>query len=600
MAQSVETKSSNKKKKKDPDGELNVARGNVISSSESKKRRIKLLATKSPLDQERIQSYLQRDHHAEERMAAMIQDDRAPKLEHLTEHQRRSLLKRSKAVHKDKALLANLERHETKRLDAAVSAADAQVILNTETPGLIQAEHDMERTTRLTQRELKNNFLDEQTAQQIYDLNLDSYAPYGIKYDRSGAAAVLFGRGGHVALMNCQQRSLKTEFYLNERVRDACFLHNTTLFATAQTNHVYIYDDAGAEIHKLDDHTDPTRLDFLPYHWLLVSVGRAGYLKYHDTSTGTLVSQHRTKLGPCDVMRQNPSNAIMHLGHKSGAVTMWSPASSTYLAKLLCHKGAPVTSLAVQGNVMVTGGADRQVRIWDLRMYKETHAYWTAAGVPTSLDISQRGVLGVGHAGHATFWSPEALRSKVQDPYMHHDMAGCSPIETLRFRPFEDVCGIGHAKGISSIVIPGSGEPNLDTNEFNTNPHTDKKQRREAEVRALLDKLSPDMISIDPDVVGGVEASDPHSRYERLKDIQEEANAKVIPKKKQKSRKRGRSKIQTQLRRKARNVVDENTVKLREARNQEKAQTQRELNTEVGGHHQTPKDVAPTALKRFF
>jgi U3 small nucleolar RNA-associated protein 7 len=589
-----------KKKKKDPDGELGVARGGIASTAESKKRRLETLAAKSPLDRERIQSLLLGSSEAQDRLAAMKQDDQAPKMDHLTEHQQRALLKRKKATHKDKALQATLERQETKRLDAAVAAVDAQVVLHTEMAGLIQPEHDMERTTRLTQVELKNKYLDEQTAQQIYDLNLSHHAPYGLKYDRSGSAALLFGRGGHVAMMNCQQRSLKTEFYLPERVRDACFLHNTTMFATAQTNHVFIYDDNGTEIHRLDDHTDPTRLEFLPYHWLLASVGRAGYLKYHDTSTGTLVSQHRTKLGPCDVMRQNPYNAILHLGHRSGAVTLWSPASSTYLAKMMCHKGAPVTALAVKDHVMVTGAPDRQVRVWDLRMYKEVHSYFCAAGAPTSLDISQRGVLGIGHAGHATFWSPEALRQKVKDPYMHHAMAGCSPVETLRFRPFEDVCGIGHSKGISSIVIPGSGEPNLDTNEYNTNPHTDKKQRQEAEVRALLDKLSPDMIALDPDAVGGVEASDPHSRYERLKDIQAEANAKVIAKKKQKSKKRGRSKIQTQLRRKARNVVDENTVKLRDAREEEKAEKQRELKANAGEHHQTPKDAAPSALKRFF
>jgi U3 small nucleolar RNA-associated protein 7 len=584
-----------KKTKQDPNGELKVARGVVESSALSKQRREELLASKSPLDQHRIKSFLQ-DQNAEARMKILKQDDAEPTTNFLSDHQQRALHKRKR----DKIVQANLERQETKRLDAAVAAADAQLVLHTEMAGLIEPEHDMERTTRLSQTDLKYNYLEEQTAQHIYDLALSHHAPYGLKYDRSGSAAILYGRGGHVAMMNCQQRALKTEFYLRERVRDACFLHNTTLFATAQTNHVFIYDHAGVEIHKLDEHTDPTRLDFLPYHWLLVSIGRAGYLKYHDTSTGLLVSQHRTKLGPCDVMRQNPFNAVMHLGHKSGAVTLWSPASSKYMAKLLCHKGAPITALAVKDHVMVTGGADRQVRIWDLRMYKELHSYWTAAGIPTSLDISQRGVLGVGHAGHATFWSPEALCTKMKDPYMHHAMAGCSPVETLRFRPFEDVCGIGHGKGISSIVIPGSGEPNLDTNEFNTNPHTDKKQRQEAEVRSLLDKLSPDMISLDPDIVGGVEASDPHSRYERLKDLQAEANAKVIPKKKLKSKKRGRSKIQTQLRRKARNVVDENTIKLRDARDQEKAQHQRQFITNPGEHQQAPKDTAPVALKRFF
>jgi len=182
---------------------------------------------------------------------------------------------------------------------------------------------------------------------------------------------------------------------------------------------------------------------------------------------------------------------------------------------------------------------------------------------------------------------------------MHHAMPACGPVETLRFRPYEDVCGIGHARGISSIVIPGSGEPNLDSTEYNANPHQDKKQRREAEVRALLDKLSPNMIALDPDVVGGVEESDPHRRLERIRDLQEDANAKLAdaPKMKEKNKKRGRSKIQTKLRRKHKNVVDANTLKLKEAREQEKKEAKL-LQGETA--HETPKDSAPAALKRFF
>lgn len=70
----------------------------------------------------------------------------------------------------------------------------------------------------------------------------------------------------------------------------------------------------------LQDHTDVRRLDFLPHHFLLVSVGASGVLRYQDTSYGAIVAQHRTKLGPCDVMRQNPWNAVMVLGHGNGTV----------------------------------------------------------------------------------------------------------------------------------------------------------------------------------------------------------------------------------------------------------------------------------------
>lgn len=76
------------------------------------------------------------------------------------------------------------------------------------------------------------------------------------------------------------------------------------------------------ELHVLRNHIQPTTLEFLPYHFLLVSVGNAGYLKYQDTSTGALVAEHRTKLGACRVMRQNPWNAVVCCGHANGTTVV--------------------------------------------------------------------------------------------------------------------------------------------------------------------------------------------------------------------------------------------------------------------------------------
>ena len=532
-----------------------------------------------------------------------IEKDTALANNRMSGYQKRSIQKRMNR--KDKSVRSKLQIRKTRRYEAAVAAADAQIVLNTEQAGFLEPEHEMEFTSSLSQVELKRNHLDENTARHIYDLSLQS-GPYGCKFDRSGRYSILYGQRGHLAIMDAHNLSLHTEFHVRERVRDSCFLHNFSLLAIAQMNHVYVYDDTGAEVHKLSDHHDPMALDFLPYHWLLASIGRTGHLIYQDTSTGGLVSQQRTKLGPCNVLRQNPSNAVIHLGHSNGTVTLWSPSSNQYLAKIQCHKGAPITSMAIDisGKYMATGGADRQIKIWDLRKFQCTHSYFSIAGIPTSLDISQRRVLGVGHSGHATFWSPESLLKKTKEPYMRHSVPACGPVETLRFRPFEDVCTIGHSKGVASIVIPGSGEPNLDTTEYNLNPFQDKKQRREAEVRALLDKLDHGMITLDPNDIGGMEESTPQVRAERLKDIAEKANAHKKPKK-QATKKRGRSKIQTQLRRKQRNVVDEQVAKLREAREKEKeiealssGPKDRQLKQSLEAR--TVRDTAPAALKRFF
>lgn len=76
---------------------------------------------------------------------------------------------------------------------------------------------------------------------------------------------------------------------VKETVRDVTFLHNETMFAAAQRKYTYIYDNTGAEVHCMRGHIEVNRMEYLPYHFLLVTVGNAGYLKYHDTSTGALV-----------------------------------------------------------------------------------------------------------------------------------------------------------------------------------------------------------------------------------------------------------------------------------------------------------------------
>jgi len=122
--------------------------------------------------------------------------------------------------------------------------------LNTEEAGLMEAENEMERTYKMSQTNLKKFHLNEQTARHIFDLTLDQYNPCGFEYDRSGRCGLSYGKnGGHLSLIDMHTLSLKKEFHLEsgESIRDAAFLHNTTLFALSQKKNVFIYDEAGAK-----------------------------------------------------------------------------------------------------------------------------------------------------------------------------------------------------------------------------------------------------------------------------------------------------------------------------------------------------------------
>ncbi|KAL0959154.1 hypothetical protein HGRIS_014440 [Hohenbuehelia grisea] len=304
------------------------------------------------------------------------------------------------------------------------------------------------------------------------------------------------GRTGHVATFDWQTGQLHSELQLQETCRDITFLHDQSHYAVAQKKFVYIYDRDGVELHCLKSHIEPTRLEFLPYHWLLASVGNAGYLKYQDTSTGQLLVEHRTKLGACSTMTQNVHNAVIHLGHQNGCVTLWTPNLPHPAVQLLAHMG-PVSSVAIDpstgGRYMATAGQDSTVKVWDCRNWKGAIREWNARGGPAELEWSARGALAVASGGTVNIYTKPSIHNplpaRTQPPlYLTHPITH-RPLTSVRFAPFQDVLTIGHNAGLSSILVPGSGEPNFDSAE--ADPFENKKSRREREVRGLLDKVRP-------------------------------------------------------------------------------------------------------------
>lgn len=137
--------------------------------------------------------------------------------------------------------------------------------------------------------------------------------------------------------------------------------------------------------------------------------------------------------------------------------------------------------------------------MWDVRTFKPMHAYF-ANSPATSLDVSQRGILAVGQGRRLQLWR-DCLTSKATSPYLTH-MCPLGGIRKMRFCPYEDLLGVGTAGGVSSVLVPGAGEPNFDS--FVANPYASKQERQEQEVVQLLDKLQPDSITLDPDAVGKV------------------------------------------------------------------------------------------------
>ncbi|SMN19915.1 similar to Saccharomyces cerevisiae YER082C UTP7 Nucleolar protein [Maudiozyma saulgeensis] len=516
---------------------------------------------------------------------------------------------------RDKKLKANLKRMD-KVYAQTVSDAAATDYLLPESSGYMETEEEMEKTFKVKQHEIVKD-VDVSTANKALDLKLNEFGPYYVDYSRTGTHLLMAGRKGHVASMDWRKGELRAELFLNETCHAATYLQNEQFFAVAQKRYTFIYDHEGVELHRLKQHVDVRHLQFLPYHFLLATAGETGWLKYQDVSTGALVTETRTKLGPTTAMTQNPWNAVMHLGHSNGTVTLWSPSMPDPLARILSARG-PINSIAIDrsGYYMATTGKDKSLKIWDIRNFQELHSIENLPTPGTNVSISDTGVLAVARGPHLTLWKDALRRGNAakpcfgsmggnpnrNTPYMTHLFAS-NKINNMKFVPFEDLLGVGHESGMTNLIIPGAGEANYDALEVN--PYETAKQRQEQEVRSLLDKLPADTITLDPNTLGAVDKTASNTRLS-AKDL---ANVTIGAEKQRKENmdipsvkvdvKGKNSGLRSFLRKKTQNIVDERKVRVQKQLEKEKALRLRKTkihNNELSEDH---KDLVDEALGRF-
>lgn len=361
---------------------------------------------------------------------------------------------------------------------------------------------DREVADRVTQADIVEG-VTIQTQRKHFDLHLVPLGPYKIDFSANGTHLLLGGLRGHLANMQWKNFALQGETQLKDKVSDIKYLVDHSMYAVAQKKYVYMYTKEGAELHILSKMANMDRLAYLPKHMLLAaSSSTYSTMQYTDISTGQEVSVKPPAImkNPTSCLAVNQANGVVASTDMRGVIKFWSPSVVDPLIQLKGHQGS-IEDICFHGNgrFFITLGGDHKMKVWDLRTLRTLEEYAVTYTFQT-LDISSSGLVALGGGTNVQIWKGLFSSQKPTAPYMKFGLGYGNIAERVRFCPFEDVLGVGHSQGFTSLLVPGSGEANPDF--YAANPHETERHRKERVVSTLLDKLPPDMISMDIQVPG--------------------------------------------------------------------------------------------------
>ncbi|KAI5192290.1 U3 small nucleolar RNA-associated protein 7 [Nematocida sp. AWRm77] len=329
--------------------------------------------------------------------------------------------------------------------------------------------------------------LDIGTKAKAYALQMD-HGPYAVRYTPSGDAMLCVGKTDVVGVNTLSLFPL-CEREVGDTIHDGVFLHRSTFFALAQSKCVYIYNQAGVEVHALRDHTNVQRVAYLQDHFLLATLTAGGWLKYQDTTVGKLVSEIGTKQRE-SVLEHDRTNGVVYLSNPSGEVSLWSPRSTEYLAKVLCHRSRISNVKVSDSGAQMYTSSGNELSVWDVRNTFSPVCTKTFPGQITALSVSQTGQVSLSQKNKVL------VLDGSLSPVITHSL-GRSRVHSLAYMPYEDILSIGSDAGVENIVSPGAGQSVYRRNE---NPRVSSKEKRNAEVRRMLEKIPADMISLENEV----------------------------------------------------------------------------------------------------
>ena len=394
-----------------------------------------------------------------------------------------------------------LRRHEAFQRKAPRRLAKINTFFQMESAGVLELEKG-EVSNRVTQNDILAA-VNIKTKQKKFDLVLDKLGPYKIDFSSNGTHLALAGLRGHFATLNWKKFALTGETQLKDRCTDLKFCVDNSIVALAQRRFVYLYSKEGVEMHVLPKMANMSRLEYLQKHMLLCATSSTySTMHYMDVSTGAEVSCKVPSVmrSPALCLRANPSNGVVSTCDGRGVVKHWSPTVVDPLIQIKAHKG-PIFDIVYHhsGRFFLTLGGDHKLKLWDCRTMRTLEEFAVTYSF-NCLDVSSSGLVAIGGGTNIQIWRGMFSGTKPSNVYLQHGLGYGNIAEQVKFCPFEDILGVGHSNGFSSVIIPGCGEANPDF--YLANPHETERHRKDRVVVNLLDKLQPETITMDVQVTG--------------------------------------------------------------------------------------------------
>ncbi|OQS55428.1 UTP7 [Ecytonucleospora hepatopenaei] len=336
-----------------------------------------------------------------------------------------------------------------------------------------------------TQKYLKEN-VNLYTAEKAFDLDLeDKPLSYQIDYTRNGSHSLIYNNDGYISSFNTQKLNVDFEIEnVGEKIHTATYLHSERYIAVSQRC-LFVYDNFGQELNAVREIKNCKQMEFLPNHFLLGCVchSNESEIKYLDTSTGEIISTMKIGFKP---VATTSFDGLVLLGDKNGCVEMKAPKHQESLIKIKVGKN--MKEMKVSYSKLYVSTYDDKIKTFDLRNYfkplREFKTHFT-----NKMTVSKNETIALSQGKNINI----IKEGKIVQKCKAKDTIG-----GMCFNPFEDILTCVSRSKYENFIIPNCTDPGYNSEQVS--PFASSEERREREVKHLLEKIPPELISYNSEV----------------------------------------------------------------------------------------------------